>query len=168
MENLINARKIVERHYFENRPSWDIYFLNITIAISHRSEDPNIKHGAVIVDNRNHIIGTGYNAFISGGDKNIIPVYNREEKRKWVIHAEENALLNCSSLNKDNCKIYITGEPCNNCLQRIINFGIRDIVIIDRVGSITENDETRNMKNLILEMSKVNIKRIPLKDLFLT
>src|SRR5690606_37707248 len=132
------CRKVVENHYFINRPSWDIYFLNIAISVSHRSEDPNIKHGAVIVDKNNHIMGTGYNAFITGGDKNIIPLNNREEKRKWVIHAEENGLLNCSAVSKNDLRIYITGEPCNNCLQRIINFGIKQIIILDRCGSITE------------------------------
>lgn len=45
-----------------------------------------------------------------------------------MIHAEENSILNSTqnpSERGDGCKIYITGQPCNHCLQRIINFGIK-------------------------------------------
>lgn len=146
-------------NYFKNeqRPNWHEYFLMLASDISYRSEDPNIQHGAIITDINHHIIGTGYNAAIRGADINLIPLNNRDEKRKWMIHAEENAILNCTSKNPHS--IYITGKPCVNCLQRIINFGIKQVIYINRNGSITDNNETEQMRQTLVNMS--NITMIP-------
>ena len=135
--------------------------------VSLRSEDPDIKHGAVIVNRQNHIIGTGYNGPIKGSDNSLIPFSVRDEKRKWMIHAEENAMLNVtqsSSERGDSCRIYITGQPCNNCLQRVINFGIKTIIMMDRAGSITENEETESMRRKILDMSGTNLVKVPMTN----
>jgi len=150
-----------------SRPSWDEYFLILASMVSLRSEDPDIKHGAVIVNRQNHIIGTGYNGPIKGSDNSLIPFSVRDEKRKWMIHAEENAMLNVtqsSSERGDSCRIYITGQPCNNCLQRIINFGIKTIIMMDRPGSITENEETESMRRKIMDMSGTNLIKIPMTN----
>lgn len=149
------------------RPSWDEYFLILAFNVSLRSEDPDIKHGAIIVNQYNHIIGTGYNGPIKGSDNSVIPFSVRDEKRKWMIHAEENAMLNVtqsSSERGDKCRIYITGQPCNNCLQRMVNFGIKKIVMLDRMGSITENDETAKMRDQIMAMSGLDVLKIPLSN----
>jgi len=149
------------------RPSWDEYFLLLAFNVSLRSEDPDIKHGAVIVNKYNHIIGTGYNGPIKGADNSVIPFSIRDEKRKWMIHAEENAMLNVtqsSSERGDSCRIYITGQPCNNCLQRMVNFGIKKIVVVDRIGSITENEETAVMKTQIIRMSRMEVLRVPISN----
>jgi dCMP deaminase len=150
-----------------NRPSWDEYFLMIAFTVSTRSEDPNIKHGAVLVNCQNQIIGTGYNSPIKGSINELIPMNIREEKRKWMIHAEENCILNAtqnSSERGQDCKLYVTGLPCNNCLQRIINFGIKKIIIADRIGSITDNEESKNMRNNLISMSKIEIKTIDINN----
>lgn len=149
------------------RPSWDEYFLMLAFDVSRRSEDPDIKHGAIIVNKHNHIIGTGYNGPIKGSDNSVIPFKIRDEKRKWMIHAEENAMLNVTqnpSERGNDCKMYVTGHPCNNCLQRLINFGIKNIIIANRIGSITESKETEKMKSKIIRMSKVKIKKIPISN----
>jgi dCMP deaminase len=146
-----------------NRPDWDEYFLMMAFTASTRSEDPDIKHGAVLVNCQNQIIGTGYNNPIKGSINELIPMNIRDEKRKWMIHAEENCILNStqnSSERGQDCRLYITGLPCNNCLQRIINFGIKKIIIADRVGSITDNEESKNMRNKLILMSKIDIKKI--------
>lgn len=153
------------------RPDWDEYFLILAFNVSIRSQDPDIQHGAVIVDKNNHVIGTGYNNPIKGCNDDEIPYNIRDEKRKWMIHAEENAILNTTqnpSERGNDCKIYITGSPCNNCLQRIVNFGIKNIVIADRMGTITENDQTREMKEKIISMAKLSIKKIPMDNYWLS
>lgn len=165
-EFIFLCNKIVNNYYFNNRPNWDEYFLNLAFNVSHRSEDPNIKHGAIIIDENNYICGTGYNGLIRGATSNLVDIYNRDEKRKYMIHAEENAILNCFN-RKNNMKMYITGEPCNNCLQRIINFNISEIIIANRIGSITENNETRLMKKKIIKESGIKITKINLKNILL-
>jgi dCMP deaminase len=151
------------------RPTFDEYFLNIAFDVSLRSDDPDIRHGSVIVTSQNHIIGTGYNATIRGSDKSKIPYKIRDKKRLWMIHAEENAILNCTTnpLTIGGSKIYITGTPCVNCLQRIINFGINEIIYAKRVGSITENDETNKMRQDIILMSGIKIREFDLDNVWL-
>lgn len=152
------------------RPSWDEYFLTIAFTIARRSEDPNIQHGAVLVNSQNQIIGTGYNGPIKGSINELIPMSIRDEKRKWMIHAEENCILNAtqnSSERGEGCKLYVTGLPCNNCLQRMINFGIKKIIMADRTGSITENTESKDMRNKILAMSQIDISTIPIDNIHL-
>jgi len=154
-----------------NRPNWDEYFLMVSFTTSLRSQDPDIQHGCVIVNERNHIIATGYNNPIKGCNDDVIPYNIRDEKRKWMIHAEENAMLNVtqsSSERGDSCRMYITGYPCNNCLQRIVNFGIKKIIIADRMGTITENEETKIMKNKIIEMANLEIIKIPMSNFWLS
>ena len=148
-----------KRDFFVNRPSFDEYFLNMAESASTRSEDVFIQHGAIIVNSKNHIIGTGYNGFIPGFDfeKSGVDPFNRDERRPYMVHAEQNALSNLERTSDVNT-IYITGEPCLNCLIAIISHGIRRIRYIDSTGSITENEKTRHIKNVILESAKVNIK----------
>ena len=147
----------------KTRPTWDEYFLSLAFHVSIRSEDPDIKHGAILVNEYNQIIGTGYNGPIKGSDNNRIPFHIRDEKRKWMIHAEENCILNATqnpSERRNGCVMYVTGQPCNNCLQRMINFGIQKIIVADRIGSITDNEETAQMRQELILMSGLEIQRI--------
>jgi dCMP deaminase len=152
------------------KPTFDEYFLMLAFDVSSRSDDPNIRHGAVIVTHQNHIIGSGYNATIRGANESKIPYELRDKKRLWMIHAEENAILNCT-VNPltlvNGAKIYVTGLPCVNCLQRVINFGITEIYHAKRIGSIKENDDTEKMRKDILEMSKIKVCEIELNSLWL-
>jgi len=154
-----------------DRPSWDEYFLLLACNVSLRSEDPDIKHGAVIVNQYNHIIGTGYNGPIKGSDNSVIPFGVRDEKRKWMIHAEENAMLNVTQSSSErglSCRLYVTGQPCNNCLQRMINFGIRSVVMVDRMGSITEDAAAAEMRSHIVRMSGMEVLKIPTSNRWLS
>lgn len=138
-----------------SRPSWDEYFLYLACSIALRSDDRFIKHGAVIVDNKTrHIIGTGYNNTLAGFSEDIIDLSNRDERRPYYIHAEENCILNSHtnplSLAK-GATLYCTGLPCVNCLQRIVAFGVRRIVITDRPATVQENEETAKIRSNILK-----------------
>lgn len=142
--------------YLESRPSWDEYFLKLAIDVSLRSEDVFIKHGCILVNNKtHHIIGTGYNAMFRGADKSKIDIYNRDLRRPYYIHAEENSIMNCTVNPLDlikGARAYITGRSCNVCLQRLINFGITEIIELDRQGSITESPQEEEMRQTILSM----------------
>ena len=155
------ARLVVKKEYDINqRPTFDEYFLILAASISLRSDDPDIKHGAVIVNQQNQIIGTGYNATVRKSNPDKIPYHIRDKKRLWMLHAEENAILNCSSnplMLPGGAKIYVTGKPCFPCLQRMINFGITKIYHAKRVGTCTDNAESEQMKKHLIEMSGVEV-----------
>lgn len=115
-----------------NKPSWDEYFMTEATTALSRSPDPSTKHGAIIVNSRNRPVGQGYNGFPSGGDESIYPTI-RPDKYVFIIHAEANAILNCT-FPPDGCTLYITGVPCNNCMKHIIQAGIKRVVY-GKIGS---------------------------------
>ncbi len=169
-KNFIELSRLVHLNSIKNRPrpSFDEYFLRLAFNIAIRSDDPNIKHGSVIVNQHNHIIGTGYNNTIIGADPSKIPYDVRDDKRLYMVHSEKNAILNCNRTAGDSAlTIYVTGLPCIDCLQHIINFRIKRIVYADRIGSITENEKIDRVRQNILSMSNLIIDKIPLDNIWL-
>ena len=75
------------------RPNWNDYFLGLAFIASSRSRDQETKHGTVIVDNNNIVLGTGYNSFIRGINDQSLPAL-RPNKYPFMIHSELNAILN--------------------------------------------------------------------------
>lgn len=152
------------------RPSVHESFMMQAFITALRSEDIHTKHGAIIVENAtNHPIGSGYNACFRGMPVDAT-MLQRPEKYAWMIHAEENSIMNCTknplSL-PSGARIYITGMPCNDCLQRVINFGIKDIYIADRQGTLLESDETHARQVKILAQSSATITKIALTNRWL-
>jgi dCMP deaminase len=114
--------------------SWDEYFMGISIFTSLRSKDPSSKVGAVIVNTKNYIVGTGYNGFIAGIDESHFN-WRREgnwldTKYPYVVHAEANAILNSTTSNLENCRIYSTLFPCNECAKQIAQKGITEVIYL--------------------------------------
>jgi dCMP deaminase len=114
--------------------SWDIYFMGIALFTSLRSKDPSSKVGAVIVNHKNRIIGTGYNGFIAGIDETG---FSWEREGEWlntkypfVVHAEANAILNSTTSEMENCRIYSTLFPCNECAKKIAQKEIKEVVYL--------------------------------------
>lgn len=119
------------------RPTWDEYFLEIARVASTRANCPRGSYGAVLVDNRNHILSVGYNGTASGSP-NCSDTWDvdsdcggREDapgdySRCRAIHAEINALVNCTDITKID-KIYTNGMPCRDCAKVIANTPIREV-----------------------------------------
>lgn len=159
------------RYKMSDRPSFDEYFMMLAFDVSTRSEDLHIKQGAIITDiNSNHILGTGYNATIRGSDKGVINLSDREFRRPWMIHAEENAMMNCQKHPLELPKgaaIYITGMPCINCIQRLVNFGIKKIYVADRCGTSTDDDTTNLMRQQIIKMADLDVRLMPINNVWI-
>ena len=95
------------------------------LSASERSEDPDTKVGAVVVNQFNEILSTGYNGLKPGNT--LPPNISRDEKRKHMIHAEQNALRGLT--NRDNPDtIYISISPCLPCAQSIIAYPIKRVI----------------------------------------
>lgn len=117
-----------------NYISWDNYFMGVAILSAMRSKDPSTQVGAVIVNQEKRIVGIGYNGFPIGCHDSEFPWMNEgdylETKYPYVVHAEPNAILNANSRTQ-NCTMYVTLFPCNECAKLIIQSGIKEIVYID-------------------------------------
>ena len=112
--------------------SWDDYFMGLAHLSAMRSKDPSTQVGAAIVNPQHRVIGIGYNGFPFGCDDDVFP-WAREGKSNdtkypYVVHAELNAILNCSQSCR-GCTLYVSLFPCNECAKAIIQSGITKIVI---------------------------------------
>lgn len=136
------------------RPNWDDYLMAIAILVSTRSHDLDTQHGAVIVDHHHRILGVGYNGFPRGGSNEAHPT-TRPEKYARMVHAETNAIVNCS-VRPEQAIMYVTGTPCPRCMQLIIQAGIRMVVFGDR-QSVMVGDDERGGITALAENHGVNL-----------
>ena len=122
LENLLSTPP------FDNRMTWNEYFMAIALLVSHRSPSPRLKVGSVIVSNR-HIISCGYNGFPAGAPHVSIARDNHEQN---TIHAEQNAISEAAKrgVSVNESTIYITHYPCINCLKYILSSGIKNIIYL--------------------------------------
>jgi dCMP deaminase len=112
-----------------DRISWEDYFLGLADVVSRRSIDGETKHGCLLVDQHNHIIGLGYNSHGRGLPPSL-PRF-RPDKYPWMIHSEENAILNCTVLPwmiPGGLTAYITGHPCFRCAYLLRQASIKRVV----------------------------------------
>lgn len=146
--------------------SWDEYFMGIAIFTSLRSKDPNSKVGAVIVNDRNHIVGTGYNGFIAGVDESR---FSWEREGKWintkypyVVHAEANAILSSTTDDLRNCFIYATLFPCNECAKHIAQKKIREVIYL---SDKYRGEDFHRASEIIFEASGTLVRKLDMPHL---
>lgn len=111
--------------------SWDECFMRMAHLMAKRSKDPSTQNGAVVVDSRNVVVGLGYNGWPRGIETEALP-WEREgafldTKYAYVCHAEENAIYNANA-KTENCTIYCTLFPCNECAKTIIQMGLKEVI----------------------------------------
>ncbi len=146
--------------------SWDEYFMGIAIFTSLRSKDPSSKVGAVIVNKKNRIVGTGYNGFVAGIDESNFSWQREGEwlntKYPYVVHAEANAILNSTSSNLENCRIYATLFPCNECAKQIAQKEIKEVIYL----SDKHRDEDYHQASLkIFQSAGIKTRKLTMKPL---
>lgn len=112
-----------------NRPSWNEYFKEITLATLKRSPCERLQVGCLLVlDNR--IISQGYNGFLPGCQhKSII----RDNHEQATVHAEQNAICDCAKrgVSCNNSVAYISHYPCLICTRLLLASGISKIYYIN-------------------------------------
>jgi dCMP deaminase len=142
-----------------NRITWDECFMRIAHVIADRSQDPSTQAGAVIVNEKNIVVGVGYNGWPRGIKSESLP-WEREgdfenTKYAYVCHAEENAVYN-SNNSTEKCKIYCTLFPCNECAKTIIQNGIKEVIYeSDKYADVPAFKASRRM----LKLAKVNMRQ---------
>lgn len=114
--------------------TWDEYFMGVALLSAKRSKDPSTQVGACIVNDKNKIVGAGYNGLPTGLHDDNFP-WDKEgdflnTKYPYVCHAELNAILNNIGMDLHGCKIYTALFPCNECTKAIIQSGIREVIYL--------------------------------------
>ncbi len=114
--------------------SWDEYFMGVALLSARRSKDPNTQVGACIVNEKNKIVGAGYNGLPTGCSDDDFP-WDKEgdflqTKYPYICHAELNAILNNIGMDLKGCKMYTALFPCNECSKAIIQSGIAEVIYL--------------------------------------
>ncbi|CAD6186282.1 unnamed protein product [Caenorhabditis auriculariae] len=117
----------------EDYLAWNEYFMLVARAASMRSKDPQTQVGCVIVNEDKVIVGTGYNGLPAGCDDDKFPWGKGNEnplenKYAYVVHAEQNAIMNKIGGSIRGCTLYTTLFPCNECAKLIVQSKIAKIV----------------------------------------
>lgn len=137
----------------------DIVYLKIVETIASLSKDKNTKVGCVIIDTKGKVVSMGYNGCVSKfgihtdcTDERVPHSREPEEieisdiyhslgvdisphqinKYPFMIHAEANALLNTSDMNRlVDATIYCTTFPCATCANMIAQVGIEHVKVLN-------------------------------------
>ena len=117
-----------------DRPDYDRWFMDIARVVSCRSTCARRQVGAVIVDQTNHILSTGYNGVPAGVSHcTQIPCAgaNHESGQGLdvcqALHAEQNAIARLQDVRHAHT-LYCTTAPCIMCTKLIAATPIKRIV----------------------------------------
>jgi dCMP deaminase len=123
------------------RPAWDEYFLKFAAQAAARSDCIRAQVGAVIVNPRRKVKGTGYNNSPAGVESCLSRGYcyriahNIESGTRYEtcrsIHAEQNAIIQAGEDNCVGSTMYIYGhnQVCILCKRFILNAGIVRVLL---------------------------------------
>ncbi|KAF2760020.1 hypothetical protein EJ05DRAFT_509685 [Pseudovirgaria hyperparasitica] len=120
------------------RPSWDVYFMQLSDLAAQRSNCMKRRVGAVLVGKERRVISTGYNG-TPRGMKNCnhggCPRCNTAARAGagldtcLCLHAEENALLEAGRERiRDGSILYCNTCPCLTCSVKIAQVGISEVI----------------------------------------
>jgi dCMP deaminase len=141
--------------------SWDEYFMGVALLSACRSKDPNTQVGACIVNQKNRIVGAGYNGLPTGCDDDAFPWQKQgeflETKYPFVCHAELNAILNNIGMDLHGCKIYTALFPCNECSKAIIQSGIKEVIYL---SDKYEASDSAKASRMMLESAGVVCRKV--------
>jgi dCMP deaminase len=141
--------------------SWDEYFMGVALLSAKRSKDPSTQVGACIVNDKNKIVGAGYNGLPIGCNDDEFPWEKQgdflDTKYPYICHAELNAILNNIGMDLRNCKIYTALFPCNECSKAIIQSGITEVIYLS--DKYAETEVSRASK-LMLDKSGIKYRKV--------
>lgn len=132
--------------------SWDGYFIEHSKVVANKSKDRSTKVGAVLVKSK-RIIGTGFNG-LPCGVKDTLERYTSPDKYKWIVHAEENVLMNCAKegVAVDGSTLYVSPlPPCSSCAKSIIQCGVKEVVYFSPFIPERWKDDTNFAKSILIE-----------------
>ncbi len=153
------------------RPDWDQYFINIAKQVQKRSTCMRRQVGCVIVDDKHHIISTGYNGVaphrehcnhmkVNSLDIATYPYAcegsnsssGTDLDRCEAIHAEQNALLQCSDV--DNIyAIYVTSFPCITCAKLITSTSCEKLIYLSNYCQMDKS--SKFIEKAAIEISQI-------------
>lgn len=105
--------------------------------VSTWSKDPSrqiggMPVGAIAVSEKGQVLSQGYNGFPRNIKDTFERPHDKEQKYKYVVHAEMNVIYNATytGVSLDGATLYVVGLPvCSECAKGIIQTGIKHIIM---------------------------------------
>ena len=140
--------------------------MGVALLSAMRSKDPSTQVGACIVNDKNKIVGAGYNGLPIGCDDDEFPWEKTGDflntKYPYICHAELNAILNNIGMELKGCKIYTALFPCNECSKAIIQSGITEVIYL---SDKYESNDIFKASKFLLDKSGVKYRKVESKIL---
>lgn len=122
-----------------DRPSFEEIYMRFAWTLSRRSTCSRLQVGAVIVSaDYQQVLSIGYNGNARGLPNKCD---STEPGACGCLHAEENAVIKCTTSRDRSRILFTTDSPCKMCAKRLINLGLIDRVYYDRQYRNTEGLE---------------------------
>lgn len=127
----LTAHPAPEYTYFMARPDWDSYFLMIAEVVAKRATCPRAQVGAVIVDEQNRVLSTGYNGSTPGKPHcTDVGCDMVDDHCQRTLHAEVNAVAHAArrGVRLEGSRLYIHGgrSICRECAKVLDATGIME------------------------------------------
>jgi dCMP deaminase len=114
--------------------TWEKYAMLIAEVTKLKSKDPWVKVGCCLLRTEDNTVVTGFNGFPKGADEDWS---DRDRRRRFVVHAEQNALR---YIKPNECYLCaVTLLPCNDCLKSLASYGIKTIIYKDVYNNDTSS-----------------------------
>ena len=135
--------------------------MGVALLSARRSKDPNTQVGACIVNDKNKIVGAGYNGLPVGCNDDEFPWDKQGDflntKYAYICHAELNAILNNIGMDLRGCRIYTGLFPCNECAKAIIQSGIIEVIYL---SDKYEASDSAKASRLMFEKAGVPYRKV--------
>lgn len=92
------------------------------------------------------MLSSGFNGFVRGAKDKKLP-NTRPDKYPYMIHAEQNLLLNCArhGISTEDCYMVVTLSPCAQCMRMSYQAGIRTIYFHDEYRDFQSQLKMRDL-----------------------
>jgi len=144
--------------------SFEEFFMATAVLSSLRSKDPHHPCGCCIVDDRNRIIGIGYNGFPMNCSDDVLPWVEPSKSvpflhtyEPYLVHAEINAIL-CSG-DVRGARLYVSGNiPCSDCAKTIIQAGISEVIYQENSMDNGDNAKSKTASEVMFKMTGIKLR----------
>lgn len=112
-----------------------IRWMRVAYMIADHSKCVRAHYGTLILNDRGHIVGGGFNGKPQGSS-NDYECYreglevNCQEKPDCCIHSEINAICFSNRHEREGGTFYVCGRPCERCMLQVKQSGVRTLVCV--------------------------------------
>lgn len=123
--------------------------MGLAQAASLRSEDPYVQVGSVVVNYDWTVLGIGYNGLPPKVDMPESWWDDRDGRRPFMIHAEQNALRTVSTTHATGLQVVSTHIPCATCMSLLGSYRVGVVFYQEQLGGAHDH-------SLILQVAELH------------